>query len=99
MRVTIPTLAPSRRDQPPIVITISSPAETSSTKATSDFVVFVSAFSLFGRQSSYPGRTLVASINRQSRISARSRAEVISRAFVRLVSNPRTWRNWHTRQV
>ena len=61
MRVAIPTLAPSRRDQPPMVMTISSPAETSSTKETRNFVVFVSDFSLLGRQSSYPGRTLVAS--------------------------------------
>ena len=50
--VIIATLEPSSRAQPPIVITIRSAAETSSTKATIAFVVLVSGFSLFGRQSS-----------------------------------------------
>ena len=35
------------------------PAETMSTSATSAFIDFDEAFSLFGRQSSYPGRTSV----------------------------------------
>ena len=48
----IATLEPSRRVQPPIVITSESAAETSRTNATIAFVVFVSAFSLFGRQTS-----------------------------------------------
>ena len=48
----MPTLGLSRRDQPPMVTTISRPAEISSTSATIAFVVFDSAFSLFGRQSS-----------------------------------------------
>jgi hypothetical protein len=61
MRLTTPTPGPSSRDQPPSVMMISRPADTSSTKETRNFVVFVSGFSLLGRQSSYPGRTLVAS--------------------------------------
>src|SRR5919201_742092 len=61
MRVAIPTLAPSSRYQPPIVMMISRPAETSSTNEMRNLVVLVSGFSLLGRQSSYPGRTLVAS--------------------------------------
>jgi hypothetical protein len=61
MRVITPTLAPSRRDQPPIVITTRRPAETSRTKEMMPFVVLASGLSLLGRQSSYPGRTLVAS--------------------------------------
>ncbi len=48
----IATLVPSRRVQPPIVITTSRAAETSRTSATIAFVVFVWAFSLFGRQTS-----------------------------------------------
>jgi hypothetical protein len=50
--VMIATLVPSRRVQPPIVITTNRPAETSRTSATIAFVVFVWAFSLFGRQTS-----------------------------------------------
>ena len=61
MSVMTPTLAPSSRDQPPSVITTSRPADTNRTKEMIAFVVLVSGFSLLGRQSSYPGRTLVAS--------------------------------------
>ncbi len=46
------TLVPSRRVQPPTVITSRRAAETSRTNATIAFVVFVCAFSLFGRQTS-----------------------------------------------
>jgi hypothetical protein len=60
------TLAPSSRSQPPIVITSKSPAETSRTKAMIAFIDFDAAFSRFGLQISYPGRTLVASITGKS---------------------------------
>ena len=46
------TLGLCSRSQPPIVMIRSSAAEISSTSATSAFVIFDSAFSRFGRQSS-----------------------------------------------
>ena len=47
-----PTLAPCSRSQPPIVTISSSAALTRRTKAMTAFIVFDSAFSRFGRQSS-----------------------------------------------
>src|SRR5215213_1562119 len=55
-------LTPSRRVHPPMMITNAIPAVTSSRKTTRALALFASGFSLFGRQSSYPGRMAPASI-------------------------------------
>src|SRR3954451_14785245 len=58
-------LTPSSRLHPPMMITNMSAAVTSIRKTTSARVLFASRLSLFGRQSSYPGRIAPASMARQ----------------------------------
>src|SRR5690349_11175199 len=58
-------LTPSSRVQPPMMTMNASPAETSSRNTTRARALFASGFSLFGRQSSYPGRIAPASIAEQ----------------------------------
>src|SRR6266480_5498642 len=55
-------LPPSRRLQPARVMTRASAAETKRRNTTRTRVLFAPAFSLFGRQSSYPGRIAPASM-------------------------------------
>src|SRR5918994_2615299 len=66
MIVIIATPKLCNRAHPPIVTIKSSAADISNTSVTSAFVIWASGFSRFGRQSSYPSRTVVASIPRES---------------------------------
>ena len=59
-------LTPSRRVHPPMMITNETAAVTSSRKTTTARALFASGFSLFGRQSSYPGRIAPASMASKS---------------------------------
>src|SRR3954464_12998789 len=57
---------PSRRVHPPAMITNAMPAVTRRRNTTRARVLFDSGFSLFGRQSSYPGRIAPASMAAKS---------------------------------
>src|SRR5215813_6363763 len=66
----VSSLTPSSLLQPPMMITKESAAVARSRNTTSARALLDSAFSLFGRQSSYPGRTAPASMASKSMYSA-----------------------------